>query len=84
MVNRVLVQDLSHRLPDSTVISETGAISGTPDATVSINVLRFDADRSGVEVLDAQISISGDRSVTQRVHLTVPLADHTRRRWSAR
>lgn len=74
MMNRVLVQNLSQRLPDSTVVSEVGAISGTPDATVGINVLRFDADHSGVEVLDAQISITGDVSVTKRVHLTIPLA----------
>ncbi|HET8995185.1 MAG TPA: PqiC family protein [Acetobacteraceae bacterium] len=74
MMNRVLVQDLSQRLPDSTVVSEIGAISGTPNAAVAINVLRFDADRSGAVVLDAEIAVNGHPHGNRRVHLTVPLA----------
>ena len=73
MLNRVLVQDLLQRLPNSTVFSEIGAISGSPDATVGINVQRFDANRSGVVVLDATVSITGHPAANQRVHLTVPL-----------
>lgn len=73
MMNRVLVQDLLQRLPNSSVVSEIGAISGTPNATVGINVLRFDADQSGHVVLDAEIAITGHPGADRRVHLTAPL-----------
>lgn len=73
MINRVLVQDLSQRLPDSSVISEIGAISGTPNATVGINVLRFDADQSGNVVLEAEIAVTGHPKANRRVHLTAPI-----------
>ena len=34
MLSRVLVEELGQRLPQSTVISETGAVSAPPDATI--------------------------------------------------
>ncbi len=34
MLSRVLVQELSQRLPSSTVFAENGAITATPDASV--------------------------------------------------
>lgn len=73
MMSRVLVQNLSQRLPGSSVVSEIGAISGTPNATVGVNVLRFDADRSGNLVLNAEIAITGHQASNRRVHLTVPI-----------
>ena len=45
MMSRVLVQELNQRLPGSTVFGENGAISTPPDATVEINMQRFDLDR---------------------------------------
>src|SRR5215813_10471364 len=58
MLGRVLIEELGQRLPQSTVISETGAVSAAPDATVELNVQRLDEDASGNLVLQAQASIN--------------------------
>jgi uncharacterized lipoprotein YmbA len=57
MLSRVLVSELSQRLPQSTVIGEGGAVSATPDATISLNVQRLDENAAGVLVLEAQASV---------------------------
>jgi len=58
MLGRVLIEELGQRLPQSTVISETGAVSASPDATVELNVQELDEDASGNLVLQAQASIN--------------------------
>jgi uncharacterized lipoprotein YmbA len=58
MLSRVLSEELGQRLPQSTVIGETGAVSASPDATVELNVQRLDEDASGNVVLQAQASVS--------------------------
>jgi uncharacterized protein len=59
MLGRVLVQDLSQRLPQSTVYASTGALSGSsPDATIELEVQRLDLDRDGQLLLIAQASVS--------------------------
>jgi hypothetical protein len=58
MLSRVLTEELGQRLPQSTVIGETGAVSASPDATVELNVQRLDEDASGSVVLQAQASVS--------------------------
>ena len=57
MVGRVLSQDLSQRLPGSSVFSESGAISAEPGVRVEVDVLRFDADASGAVVLQAEVAV---------------------------
>ncbi len=57
MLNRVLIEELSQRLPQSTVLSSSGAVSASPDATVQLNVLRLDEDAAGRVVLRAQASV---------------------------
>lgn len=57
MLGRVLIEELGQRLPQSTVISEGGAVSASPDATVELNVQRLDEDTSGNLVLQAQASV---------------------------
>jgi uncharacterized protein len=57
MVNRVLVEELSQRLPQSTVIADNGAVSARPDATVAVNILRLDEDAAGGLVLQAQVGV---------------------------
>ena len=47
MLSRILVGDLNQRLPGSTVYADSGAISMPSDATVEINLQRFDVDRDG-------------------------------------
>ncbi len=63
---RVLDQDLSQRLPASTVYADSGAISADPDLIVEIDLQRFDADSAGVILLSAEVT--GD-----------PQLDHHRR-----
>jgi uncharacterized lipoprotein YmbA len=58
MLSRVLTEELGQRLPHSTVIGETGAVSASPDATVELNVQRLDEDASGNVILQAQASVS--------------------------
>ena len=57
MLNRVLVEELGQRLPQSTVIADNGAVSARPDATVEINILRLDQDTAGNLVLQAQVAV---------------------------
>jgi uncharacterized protein len=57
MLNRVLVEELGQRLPQSTVIADTGAVSAKPDATVALNVERLDEDAAGNVVLQAQAAV---------------------------
>ncbi len=47
MLARVLVEELSQRLPQSIVFAETGAVSVTPDATIELNVSRLDENTAG-------------------------------------
>jgi uncharacterized protein len=61
MVNRVLVEELSQRLPGSTVIADNGAVTARPDATVEVNILRLDEDAGGALVLQAQAAVRATR-----------------------
>jgi hypothetical protein len=72
MLSRVLVQELSQRLPSSTVFSENGAITATPDATVELNIQRMDEDRSGALLLMAQVAVTGRVTITRDVRFSVP------------
>jgi len=42
MITRVLVDELSQRLPDATVTSETSVVSTSPDATLEVDIHRLD------------------------------------------
>src|SRR3954447_21018725 len=55
MLERILVQELSQRLPQSTVFSESSAIAISPDATVEVNIQRLDRNNEGAIMLQAQI-----------------------------
>lgn len=57
MLSRVLTEELSQRLPQSTILSSSGAVSVSPDATIEINVQRLDEDAAGRLVLLAQASV---------------------------
>ena len=72
MLSRVLVQELTQRLPGSTVFAESGAITVDPAATVAVNIQRLDADATGAAVLIAQVEVSGKSTATRDIHLTVP------------
>ena len=75
MLRRILQQELSQRLPQSAVLSETGAVSATPDATLDIDFNRLDENKSGSVVLQAQASVSFKNSknpVLRSFSFTVP------------
>lgn len=55
MIGRILAEDLTERLPGSTVFSNQ-AVSST-QATVSVDVERFDSDRNGNVMLLAQVAV---------------------------
>jgi uncharacterized lipoprotein YmbA len=75
MLSRVLVEELSQRLPQSVVISESGAVSATPDATIEVDVQRLDEDAAGILVLQAQASVNFQKKrapALQNFRITVP------------
>lgn len=57
MIGRVLADELSQRLPGTSVFSETGAINPDSDVALAVNILGFAADRSGAVVLSAQAAV---------------------------
>jgi uncharacterized lipoprotein YmbA len=57
MLQGVMVQELSQRLPGATVLPDGGAIGAPADVVVEVNVLRFDPDAAGTVILDAQIAV---------------------------
>src|SRR5262245_60933091 len=58
MLSRVLIEELGQRLPQSTVIGESGAVTASPDATIELNMQRLDQDAAGNLVLQAQASVN--------------------------
>jgi uncharacterized lipoprotein YmbA len=76
MLTRVLLQELTQRLPQSTVFASGGAVSGSGDATVELDVQRVDCDNAGNLVLVAQASVSSVRHpspVRRNFEIRVPL-----------
>jgi uncharacterized lipoprotein YmbA len=61
MLNRVLVVELSQRLPNSKVYGESGAITSDPNVTVGVNIQRLDADKAGMLILLAQAAAEFNR-----------------------
>ena len=81
MLGRVLIADLSQRLPDATVFTEAGAVSTDADLILEIDIEQFDAGAGGVVTLLAQTAIhrSGTSSATsvRSFRLTAPLTGPT-------
>jgi uncharacterized lipoprotein YmbA len=61
MLGRVLVVELSQRLPNSKIYSESGAITADPNAVVGVNIQRLDTDKAGALVLLAQVAVEFNR-----------------------
>jgi uncharacterized lipoprotein YmbA len=64
MIGRVLAEDLTQRLPGSSVFSGDGAIGADADVRVEINVQRFDAETDGSVSLIADLAIEQGMSHT--------------------
>ncbi len=58
MLTRVLAQDLTERLPQTTVYTSAGAVTGSPEATIEVELSRLDLDRAGNLLLIGQASVS--------------------------
>jgi uncharacterized lipoprotein YmbA len=61
LLARVLVVELSQRLPNSTIYSESGAITADYNATVGVNIQRLDTDKAGTLILLAQVAVEFNR-----------------------
>ena len=61
LLGRIVVLELSQRLPGSTVYGESGAITADYNASVGINVQRLDADKANNLVLVAQVAVEFNR-----------------------
>jgi uncharacterized lipoprotein YmbA len=80
MLSRVLVEELSQRLPASTVYADTGAVSVPSDATIELNITRLDMSASGGLVLQAQAAVvmkPQGKPLTQAFHFDVLPPDDT-------
>jgi uncharacterized lipoprotein YmbA len=76
MIGRVLAQDLSQRLPASSVFTESGAITADPTLRVEIDVQRFDRGADGQVTLVAETALESGRSHTplKTEHITLRAA----------
>jgi uncharacterized protein len=75
MLTRVLVDELSQRLPRSVVLNENGAVSSPADATIELNLRRLDEDAAGALVLTAQAGVTfkgRSTPVLRSFHFAVP------------
>lgn len=75
MLGRVLAEDIEQRAPGSSVFTEGGAIRADADASIEIDVRRFDVGPKGEVALVAEVALKqpnsaalvASRSVTLRV-----------------
>jgi hypothetical protein len=58
MLGRVLVRELSERLPQSSVYLATGAVTASPDASIEVELERLDLDADDQLLLIAQAAVS--------------------------
>jgi uncharacterized lipoprotein YmbA len=77
MLRRVLQQELGQRLPQSSILSGSGAVSATPDATIDLDLQRLDVDASGALILQAEVSVTfkgAKAPVLRSFHLSSPVS----------
>lgn len=76
MVSRVMVEDLSQRLPQATVYMTSSSVTDTPNATIELEIQRLDLDRAGNLLLIAQGSVSFSQRAateTRRFRISKPV-----------
>jgi hypothetical protein len=61
MVTRVLIENLSMRLSGGQVYDGSGPLSLRPDATIEVEISRFDADPDGAVILAARWTIQREK-----------------------
>lgn len=78
MVQRVLADDLTARLPAGSVVTTSRTLSGDEAQTVELAVGRFDPEADGTVVLEAQWRVrrkTGSRAKTETARITRHPAD---------
>jgi len=71
MLSRVLTQNLTQRLPGTTIFPESGAVTAPADAILGINIQRMDMARNGQVLLIAQISVTRRETSARTVRIEV-------------
>lgn len=71
MMSRVLSQNLTQRLPGTTIFAENGAVTAVPDAMLGINIQRLDLARSGNVILIAQVSVTRRDATARTITIQV-------------
>jgi uncharacterized lipoprotein YmbA len=66
MLGRVLAENLTLRLPGSTVFVESSALSLQGEVTVEVEILRFEADAAGAVTLSAQLALRPEGRAERR------------------
>jgi uncharacterized protein len=78
MIGRVLSDDLSQRLPGTTVFAVNGAITGREDASVEVNIQRMDLDSFGALAFSAQAAVTFTdprmTPATRSIRTSIPVA----------
>jgi uncharacterized lipoprotein YmbA len=82
MIGRLLIEELSQRLPQSTIYADTGAVSVPSDATIELNVSRLDENAAGALVLQAQAAVTATGKghvapVTRSFRFEIPPSDNS-------
>jgi uncharacterized lipoprotein YmbA len=76
LITGKLAEDLTQRLPGSTVFTEQGAISANAAATVEVNVQRFDAEPDGSVILLAQAAVEDGQGHNPTATRTIRVEEH--------
>lgn len=71
MLSRVLSQNLTQRLPGTTIFAESGAVSAVPDAMLGVNIQRLDLARNGNVTLIAQVSVTRRETTARTITIQV-------------
>lgn len=81
MLKRVLISDISQRLPKADVLADDSPISVRPDAEIEMDVQRFDRDSAGQVTFigHAAVERAGRRRELQSLRFDAPVAGSTTR-----
>jgi uncharacterized lipoprotein YmbA len=71
MLSRILSQNLTQRLPGTTIFAESGAVTAVPDAMLGVNIQRMDQARNGAVMLIAQVSVTRRETTARTITIQV-------------
>jgi hypothetical protein len=77
MMTRVLIEDLSQRLPNATVAGETSVVSTAPSATLEVEIGRLDGNGANQVVLSGQVAVDPARGLPVARNISFVVAQPT-------